>query len=188
MAAGYSRIEFNEFLNKESEFINPVISTEVYEFGEPVTRENFTDFLIDSFVKSRGNASIQAIYFKYLENVQNSFVTRANIEDFLHVGGFSILTQDEQSKLISIFSKVKQHNPVIKLKDDIRQFERTFNMNLLYALRIIQNEGGTMILDSNIYRVVNFDQSILDLDKEEFLIWIAENVSTFNMAQKIGTL
>ena len=78
--------EFSTSISPDQFASKSPVEIDEYTFGEPVSRQNFTPFLVDSYSKSRGDPYMQAAYFKYL--YQNGIVdVGKTLKSFLSGGG-----------------------------------------------------------------------------------------------------
>ena len=81
---------------------------EKYKIGEKITRENFNDFLMQSFAISRGQSIVQMAYFEWLQKT-TGFDYAASLKKFVKSGGFKILTSQEQQNFMDAFMPIKKH-------------------------------------------------------------------------------
>jgi hypothetical protein len=158
-----------------------------YTFGEEITRNNFTGLVIDSFAKARGNMSSQAMYLKYLERSLD-IPMNLLIEKFVDSGGYSTLSQAEQTQIRGAFDKVKHHRKTDVVQSDLQEkgFDELLNNELLTQMTILESTGHVAKLGKVLHRIDRFDDSILDLEKPEFLIWLATYGSGFEMIHPLN--
>ena len=79
-----------------------------YHFPEPVNRENFNAFLMDSFAQSKGDLWSHKKYFRVLE-AASGFDSDASIRNFLRAGGWEVLSQAERDEFELRFRRVGGH-------------------------------------------------------------------------------
>jgi len=157
---------------------------EHYEFGNTVTRNNFTNFLIDGFTKTKGNLSKHAVYLKYLEQNQG-IPTNEILTDFLKNGGVKALGEDEVFQIYDLYKSVREHKGTAGTPQD-DSFASTINDHITGTLLQINNAGGIIEIDPFRYRIDEFDKSVLSLSKEEFLKWLNNSEIPFTMFHRIG--
>lgn len=96
-----------EFFTEEPE---EIIS---YQFGDPVRRENFINFLIYSFAISRGDIAVQQVFFKWISKTSG-----VNVEDIIDQFGVSgsvhALSQKEVKVFEDAFYAVSKHHKVFQ--------------------------------------------------------------------------
>jgi hypothetical protein len=160
------------------DFDNPPQSVIRYVFGEPVVRDNFTYFLIDSFAKSRGNSSVQAYYWKWLSRHLRVSIPTV-VGTFIDKKGLSCLTNEERSIIQASYQSVEKHEPVQKLQDrEEKPFPSIFSEQLNDVLKICENGGGMIYFGPLRYNIANIDESVLALKKSDFLKWLTTDGQT----------
>ena len=95
-------------------FLQPPKQLEKYKIGGKVTRENFNDFLIQSFAISRGKSAVHLVYFEWLQ-AATGFDYGATFKNFVKSGGFNSLTEAEQQSFFDAFMPIKKHEGIAGL-------------------------------------------------------------------------
>ena len=168
------------------DFETPPHQIEKYKFGGQVNRNNFTPFLIDTYAKSRGNTSLHAYQISWIKR-QTGVDIAGILTNFLEIGGINCLTPDEITLLQDAYSRVKQH---INIREMQIKYERSFQFNisetLEAVLKICQNSGKTVQWSKNVRVVIsNMSESVLSLDKENFMEWIMNDGQIINLVDLI---
>jgi hypothetical protein len=98
-------IKKTEFFKNEPEHIDE------YHFGDTITRENFINFLIFSFAISRGDITVQQIFFKWVNKTNESDVENI-ISQFGESGSIKVLSKSEIDVFEKAFNSVRTHHKV----------------------------------------------------------------------------
>lgn len=142
-----------------------------FKFGEPITRDNFSHFLIDGFTRSRGNASSHAYSWNWIRRHQGINIPQM-MEQFLETGGINNLTEEERNKLENSYQNIKKHKdmPVEK------PFMEAFNQELQGVSLISLKQGGQKLVSINGRKgfIKAMEERILSLDAPDFLRWQQE--------------
>lgn len=93
-----------------------------YSPGDKITRENFCNFLMCSFGISRGHMEVQVQFMQWLK-LHTGFDYVTTLNNFIAVGGWDRLSDNEKEEFINEFRKIAKHSQEYeekKLEDDIR--------------------------------------------------------------------
>jgi len=156
---------------------------EPYEFGHPITRENFVNFLIDSFSKSRGNIVAQAYQWVWLG--RNSGIDVPNlIKNYFRGGGYSALTPQENIVFERFYFRVSKHGELEKKSMVSLYLNTSVDRELNQVLTICQRRGqDTKIHNQNVHvNVMNED--VLRMNKKDFLKWVALDAKSEMLVEK----
>ncbi len=157
------------------DFDKPPQTIEEYRFGEPVTRDNFTYLLIDSFAKSRGSLDAQAYYMRWLQIHSGTNIPTV-IRDFIDKKGLHCLTEAEGVAITSAYESIRGHKRIKDLEtENDRSFSYDFSGQLDDILKLYQNLGKKVFLKSmgTEINVKEMDESVLAMKRPDFLNWIA---------------
>jgi len=157
------------------DFDKPPQAIEEYRFGEPVTRNNFTHFLIDSFAKSRGSLDAQAYYMRWLQINSGTNIPTV-IRDFIDKKGLHCLTEAEGVIITNAYESIRGHKRIKDLEtENDRSFSYDFSGQLDDILKLYQNLGKKVFLKSmgTEINVKEMDESVLAMKRPDFLNWIA---------------
>ncbi len=100
---------------------------EEYKFRDKVTRENFINFIIQSFAISRGNLGSQINFCRYLL-YKEGFDYRRTFQAFCKkYDSFDQLSPEEQNLFFSSYGKVKKHQEMGEegIKRELKRFALT---------------------------------------------------------------
>lgn len=112
---GLSKIKALFFCENEAkltislkDFRTPSFQISDYHDGQLVTRENFTDFLIESFAISRGDLRKQIVFFEWVQS-KIGFNWEGTIINFLGAGGWACFNKQEKINFITAYTKVHDY-------------------------------------------------------------------------------
>ncbi len=157
------------------DFDKPPQRIEEYKFGEQVTRNNFTHFLIDSFAKSRGSLDAQAYYMKWI-GIHTGTDIPTIISNFIDKKGVNCLTDAEGIAITSAYESIRGHKRAKDLEtENDRSFSYDLSGQLDDILKLYRNLGKKLFLKSmgTEINVKEMDESVLAMEKPDFLNWIA---------------
>lgn len=113
-------------------FKAPPTEINQYTFPEPISRENYTNFLIQSFGITAGDARAQSLWMKYVGHISNSD-TKESLSNFMSAGGLNSLIPAEHAMFKRAFDRVKLHGEErVGLSDEefteaVEMIQNTFN-------------------------------------------------------------
>lgn len=164
------------------DFRKPPAEVVRYEFGDPLTRSNFTDFVTGIFARSRGKQTPQAYIVVWLERHGATNVT-SNIDRFIEQGGWDRLTEEEKSNMQRSAEAVKAHREHLgKQGEETRDSLRwQLDLQLTYVKQIIEESGTGNVLELDLERlgtatkvtIKPMEEAVLTMKKEDFLKWVA---------------
>lgn len=120
-------------------FINPPGRMMSYEWGDPLTRENFMSMILQSHWHSEGSLTAQLIGFEW-GKVNLGIDYRTAFKACLESNGWECLSNHERAEFISAFNSIPAHR-----------------FKGLYAH---QMDGD--LFDNNLKRVLDFNQKYID--------------------------
>lgn len=79
-----------------------------YRFGDEVKRENFVSFFILSLYASRGNCTLQKIFFKFVKE-KTGFKYKSIFKEIIKKGGLEVFTKREQTLFIKSYRRINKY-------------------------------------------------------------------------------
>jgi hypothetical protein len=126
-------------------------SIERWNFPEPITRENFINFLILTFAVSRGVRNAQGMFCKYTE-VRTGSPVFDIFESLVSVGGWNRLTPEEQQTFLRAFHGRTKHDCIWE-QQDMKGIAKEFEL--------LPHLKGSIENDINFYKITSFDDQTL---------------------------
>ncbi len=91
-------------------FLKPIANiSEDSDIESPVTRENFTAQMIESFAKSRGVIPAQVSILEW-KMANDGFDYQETLTNYTAAGGYNSLAAKEQDLIITFFRRVAKHS------------------------------------------------------------------------------
>lgn len=154
----------------------PPVNIEGYKFGENLTRENFLNFVVDSFAKSRGNPSMQAYYYTWVD-MHSYPQTLKVLDDFIDPSQKIKLTKQELLHFNTEYQKVLKHSKPINPKFELMNYS---------FIKLVMVDALKRCINSRYF--INgelMDQEVLNLDRNEFLSWLATRPRDFYLETEL---
>lgn len=172
------------------DFTKPPAAIEKYEFGEALTRNNFTDFLIKSFGSARGVQTQQAYSWVWLE--KHGVNVLPTVKDFVEgdeIDGWDALVEEERGNILKAANAVKVHHREDAMRGDVSNtVEWELVPQLCYILNIIEEAGsGSVIYIPNDATVNAFNEDVFSLDKEGFQQWLSSHLQEEHLLNRLNT-
>ncbi len=79
-----------------------------YKFGEEVKRENFVSFFILSLYASRGNCTLQKIFFKFVKE-KTGFKYKPVFKELIQKGGLEVFTKRERTLFMKSYRRINKY-------------------------------------------------------------------------------
>ena len=127
------------------EFEVPPKELQPYKPLDKITRDNFTNFLIESFRVSMGRPEVQFYFFKWLK-LKTGFDYSIMLSNLTMAGGWNALSEIEKEEFKRRFREIKKHLenfPELKkgfdTDDEMINDEMEANIDYLYNKEILDN-------------------------------------------------
>ncbi len=113
----------------KKDFKNHPLQIEPYEFPQRVTRDNFVNWLMQSFTHSRGDVDSQVLWMKYI-GLKTGFDSYTSLLAFEGVGGLTgAISHEEGVQFKDAFTRVKAHkNEGVTIE---KSFDESFEVILI---------------------------------------------------------
>lgn len=158
------------------DFSKPPLSILEYQLGNPVSRENFTHFIIDSFAKSQGNPDMQTYYWMWIQQNTGQNLNGI-IHGFIDSHGVDALTGEEQDTIKKYFDRVSLHKTRSHQYPEADSFNSTVARELENGLSIWEHPGELWKRGTTEYIIQKPDENVLRLGKSQFEEWLRTNTS-----------
>ncbi len=115
------------------DFGRPPEVLQEFRVGDPLTRENFVSFIIQSFAISRGRPEAQWLFFEWLMDKNDQYAGLSEtLKAFVVKGGWEILSSAEKEQFLSAFRMVKKHEKWLDFEheDEIKQELEALNQEV----------------------------------------------------------
>ncbi len=169
------------------DFSKPPLSIQEYRLGNPISRENFTHFLIDSFAKSRGNPDLQTYYWMWLQKNTGQNVNGI-VHNFIDFQGNSTLADGEQDTIKSFFDRIRQHTSKsgeYSEGEEETSFGPSVNQQIRNGLYIWDNPGQIWKRGSIESVIQEPDKDVLRMGKAQFEEWLRPNTNREGLFKEV---
>lgn len=155
-------------LTTESLSIPPKKLTK-YEPGKGITRENFLNFLVQSFAISRGDREKQLKFFQWSQ-VHDGIALLPILRDFQKRGGYQIFWPAEREKFETAFERIPAHDATVrsissgkkrqaKYAENLRMISKELDETIKDCLQKSDKTGpAALALRRASYRTMTFDE------------------------------